>query len=408
MDGLLFFYLYVVYGINVVEIAQLNIYNYAINNNYMISNNQMLEVLRDGLQTGSILPPGVTAKILGIEPSFELPDHHIEVDALVEFTVKSHPGKPIKAIIELKSRLTPMVLEGVVHQVLRYRNELRRTGKFDNLYPMVAAPYISESVQARCKELGVGYIDLNGTFALIRDDIYVDVVRPASSFKNPQGIKNVFSGKSRRIIRVLLTNPYRPYRLEELASETQLSVGQVSQVTRRLQNDGLLDRTAEGSILNRPRKLLRVFAQELKTDYVRNRVVLHAFTETAPMQFANGLRELCERQGVGYVFTLASGLEPTERNVREELTAAYVNVSPDKLREDLRLETVGKGANVLLMTPPVADNTEAGGVFYRPRKLMNGLIGVNPVQLYVDFTLHGSRGEEQAEFLIEHALAFRE
>ena len=375
---------------------------------YMIPHNSMIETLTDGLQTGSILPPGVTAKILAIEPSFDLPDHRIEVDALVEFTVKSHPGKPIKAIIELKSRLTPMVLEGVIHQVLQYRNELRRSGSFDDLYPMVAAPYISESVQARCKELGVGYIDLNGTFALIRDDIYVDVVRPASAFKNPQGIKNIFSGKSRRIIRMLLTNPYRAYRLEELASETQLSVGQVSQVTRRLQNDGLLDRTSEGSILNRPRKLLRVFAQELKTDYVRNRIVLHAFTETPPMQFAKGLSELCERQGVRYAFTLASGLEPTERNVREELTAAYVNVSPDKLREDLRLETVGKGANVLLMTPPVADNTEAGGVFYRPRKLMNGLTGVNPVQLYVDFTLHGSRGEEQAEFLIEHALAFRE
>jgi len=86
----------------------------------------------------------------------------------------------------------------------------------------------------------------------------------------------------------------------------------------------------------------------------------------------------------------------------------YVNVSPDRLRDDLRLETVGKGANVLLMTAPSADNTAAGGVFYRPRKLMNGLTGVNPVQLYVDFTLHGSRGEEQAEFLIEHALAFRE
>ncbi|MGA3093727.1 MAG: hypothetical protein ABSD75_34535 [Terriglobales bacterium] len=365
-------------------------------------------VLLEGLQSGSLVPPGVTAKILAIEPSFELPDHRIEVDAIVEFTVQNHPTNPIKAIIELKSRLTPMVLEGAIHQILRHRNELRRSGTFDDLYPMVAAPYISDSVQTRCKELGVGYIDLNGTFALIHDDIYVDVVRPATTFKNPQGVKNVFSGKSRRIIRVLLTNPYRPYRLEELAAETQLSVGQASQVTRHLQNDSLLDRTSEGSILNRPRKLLRVFAQELKTDYVRNRVVLNAFSETPPLQLANHLREICERKGIRHAFTLASGLESTERNVREELTAAYINVSPDDLRDDLRLEAVGKGANVLLMTPPPADNTETGGVFYRPRKLMNGLTGVNPVQLYLDFTLHGSRGEEQADFLIEHALAFRE
>jgi len=112
--------------------------------------------------------------------------------------------------------------------------------------------------------------------------------------------------------------------------------------------------------------------------------------------------------GIRYAFTLASGLEPTERNVREDLTAAYVNVSLEPLRDALQIEAVGKGANVLLMTPPDPDNTDAGGVFYRPRKLANGLTGVNPVQLYVDFTLHGSRGEEQAEFLVEHALGFRE
>lgn len=62
----------------------------------------------------------------------------------------------------------------------------------------------------------------------------------------------------------------------------------------------------------------------------------------------------------------------------------------------------------MLMMPPESDHTDAGGVFYRPRKLTNGLTGVNPVQLYVDFTLHGGRDEEQAELLIEHALGFRE
>src|ERR1043166_2915566 len=76
------------------------------------------------------------------------------------------------------------------------------------------------------------------------------------------------------------------------------------------------------------------------------------------------------------------------------------------LRDDLKLEEVGKGANVFLMTPPEADNTNAGGVFYQLRTLMNGLTGVNPVQLYLDFTLHGNRGKEQANFLVEHALAF--
>jgi len=94
--------------------------------------------------------------------------------------------------------------------------------------------------------------------------------------------------------------------------------------------------------------------------------------------------------------------------VREQLMAAYISVSPERLRDDLQLEEVGKGANVLLMMPPETDNTDTGGVFYQPRTLTNGLTGVNPVQLYLDFTLHGSRGQEQANFLVEHALGFRE
>jgi hypothetical protein len=90
------------------------------------------------------------------------------------------------------------------------------------------------------------------------------------------------------------------------------------------------------------------------------------------------------------------------------LTAAYIGVPGQEIRDTLRLEAVGKGANVLLMTPPETDNTNAGGVFYHPRKLTNGLTGVNLIQLFVDFTQQSGRGEEQAEFLGEHALGFRE
>jgi hypothetical protein len=366
------------------------------------------ELLQDGLESGSLLPPGVRAKTLATDEHFRGLGREYLPDAIVEFTVNRPIPTSITAVIELKSRLQPMGLEGAIHQVLRSRNELYRLGAYRDLYPMVAAPYISESVQTRCKELGVGYIDLNGTLALIHNDVYIDVIRPATTFKNLQGIKNIFSGKSRRILRVLLVNPYRSYRLEQLASEANLSVGQVSQVLRRLQDDDLVVRNSDGCFLNRPRRLLPIFAQELKADYLKNRIVFSGFSEKEPRVLADSLSQFCKQRDIRHAFTLASGLESNERNVREQLTAAYINVSPERLREDLQLEAVGRGANVLLMTPPEADNTDAGGVFYQPRILINGLAGVNPVQLYLDFTLHGSRGQEQANFLVEHALAFRE
>ena len=105
---------------------------------------------------------------------------------------------------------------------------------------------------------------------------------------------------------------------------------------------------------------------------------------------------------------MTSGLDPHERNLREDVTAAYLDMDADEIRNELRLEAVGRGANVLLMTPPEPDNTEAGGVFYKTRKLVNGVEGVNPIQLFVDFSLQGGRGEEQAEFLMEHTLGFHQ
>jgi hypothetical protein len=370
-----------------------------------MTEHKALELLLSGLESGNLLPAGIHAKKLR---SFQVSGENIQPDAIVEFTVNRPVSTSITAVIELKSRLQPMGLEGAIHQVLRYRNELHRSGAYRELYPMVAAPYISESVQARCKELGVGYIDLNGTLALIYKDVYIDVVRPATTFKNPQGIKNIFSGRSRRILRVLLVHPYQAYRLEQLASEAKVSVGQVSQVLRRLQDDGLVVRSSEGCFLNRPRQLLRIFAQELKRDYLQHRIVFSGFSEKEPLSLAHSLSQFCKQRDLRHAFTLASGLESNERNVREQLLAAYISISPECLRDDLQLEAVGKGANVLLMMPPETDNTDAGGVFYEPRTLTNELTGVNPVQLYLDFTLHGSRGQEQANFLVEYALGFRE
>jgi hypothetical protein len=218
----------------------------------MKEHNQFREICT-GLEAGTLLPANTHAKIIALNQSFKVADRRIEVDAIVEFTIKQQPHKKIRAAIEFKSRLTPLVLDGAVHKVLRIRNELRSLPEHAELYPMVATPYISDNLQRRCKELGVGYVDLNGTFLLETQDVYIDVVRPAKAFKNPQGVKNIFAGRSRRIIRVLLVNPFKPFRLEQLATETELSVGQAFQVTKQLLEDGLLDLT-----LRRFLKLSRV------------------------------------------------------------------------------------------------------------------------------------------------------
>jgi hypothetical protein len=373
-----------------------------------MASNTHLRELCEGLATGKLLPSNVQANVLQCEEAIAAAGGPVRADALIEFRVRDVQQEPITAVLEFKSRLTPLILEGTIHQVLGFSNSLRTSASYKDVYPMVAAPYISESVQNRCKELGIGYVDLNGTLLLARNNIYVDVVRPATAYKNPQGIKRIFSGKSRRIARVLLVNPFKPFRLDDIASETQLSVGQVFQVTKRLHEEGFLERTPEGRMLTKPRQLLRLFAKELRTDYQEKRRVFRGFTEMPQRQMAEELVRLSKKRQIRCAFTLTSGLEPHERNLREDVTAAYIDIDADEIRNELRLEAVGRGANVVLMTPPEADNTDAGGVFYKTRKLTSGMEGVNPIQLFVDFSLQGGRGEEQAEFLLEHTLGLHQ
>ena len=161
-------------------------------------------------------------------------------------------------------------------------------------------------------------------------------------------------------------------------------------------------------MLTKPRQLLRLFTKELRTDFQEKRRVFRGFTEMSQTRMAEELARFCEKRRIRCAFTLSSGLEPHERNLREDVTAAYIDIDGNEIRNELRLEAVGRGANIVLMTPPEPDNTDAGGVFYKTRRLTNDIEGVNPIQLYVDFSLQGGRGEEQAEFLMEHTLGLHQ
>lgn len=109
-----------------------------------------------------------------------------------------------------------------------------------------------------------------------------------------------------------------------------------------------------------------------------------------------GIR-LNHMESANYIRLLADGLSSGKLLPRD---------SSAEIAAQLKVQAVGRGANVILMTPDT-DNNDAGGVFYKTRHLTNGLTGVNPIQLYLDFSLYAGRGEEQADFLVEHSLGFR-
>src|ERR1700761_3230028 len=99
---------------------------------YMASNNHLRD-LCEGLATGKLLPSNVQANVLHCDEAIPVASKLIKADALVEFHVKEVEHNPITAVLEFKSRLTPLILEGTIHQLLGISNSLRASAAYDDV-----------------------------------------------------------------------------------------------------------------------------------------------------------------------------------------------------------------------------------------------------------------------------------
>src|SRR5687767_5688554 len=134
-------------------------------------------------------------------------------------------------ICEVKSDGQPRNVRYAALQVREYAN---RGPKNQHMYPVVIAPYISPASQAICREMEVGYADLAGNSHLAFGDIYVDRQVAENPFRQRREQRSLFSPKSARVLRVLLTDPSRPWKVEDLARRARVSLGLVSKVRTML------------------------------------------------------------------------------------------------------------------------------------------------------------------------------
>lgn len=365
--------------------------------------------LIDGLESGELLPKELRAKVVKSEYRLALPEGQMQIDLIVEFAMGTGNLR-VGSAIECKSRVSPLEVQLIAQRLKRTTEVLRTLLPTMASEPclMIAAPYLSESTQDACKKLGLGYIDLNGNLYLASNGIHFDIFKPSKQFRPEQGLKSIYSGKSRRILRTLLCQPGIRFRLDNIARDADTSVAQASYVMRRLEEDRFVERDRSGTVLMKPGKLLKTFATEAKNDFRKNRKISYAISRDDSLSALNRLENYCNSKSIKYAFALFSGLESYERQVLENVSAVYVSTDPQKIAEDMRFPIASKGANLYIMQPPPSDDTAEGGIFYRPRILANGIKAVNLIQAYLDFTYYPGRGEEQARYIFERLLGFTE
>jgi hypothetical protein len=196
---------------------------------------------------------------------------------------------------------------------------------------------------------------------------------------------------------VLLLDPKKLWKLQPLAQEAGVSLGQVFNVKKLLADREWIRSSDEGFRLVEPGSLLTEWSQNYT--YRRN-VARDLYSLDAPQEIERKLAAACRDRGIQYALTGFSAAARLAPMVRYQRVTAYVSGDLGELIKGLGLKEVASGANVTLLSP------YDDGVFFGATDV-NGIRIVSPVQAYLDLLGYRGRGEEAATFLLEQVIQRR-
>ena len=267
--------------------------------------------------------------------------------------------------------------------------------------PMVSAPFLSERSRALCVESGVGYLDLHGNAFLQVPGILIDVSVPGEPPAERRDLKSLFRPKAARILRVMLQDPERAWRVTELADAAGASLGHVSNVHRALLHREWAERRRDGVVLSDPDSALdawRAAYRPPEGDVKRLYTSLHgaAFEDAASSIFS--LRPP-HGSAAFASFSAARWIAPYTRTGTEYFFADREGAT--RIADTLRASGVDRGGNVTIRILKDHD------ILVDTISPAPGVICTSPVQTYLDLSVAGERGVEAADHLRRKELSWR-
>jgi hypothetical protein len=334
-------------------------------------------------ETGRITVDDVTVEppFAGYQPSFDdyRPDLLLTVRAA---------GVTVRIAVEVKTRGEP----AYVRTAAVLLGDLIERGAVD--YGLVAVPYYSERGLEICKEYGVGCADLSGNIFFDYPGIYIERTGFPNRHKRLRSGTDIFRPKASRVLRVLLNEPDRFWKGEELASAASVSLGHVSNVRRSLRDREYIEEKPDGFRPAKPSDLLKAWSEAYKLDPRDSR---YYYSLDKVGEIEEKLARFLSDRAVEYAFTMFSAADKLAPYVRYFQAHIYVNEIDALPEETLGIKPVHSGANLVVMEP------YDEGVFYF-RESIDGMYVADPVQIYLDLNTFGGRGTEGAEVLLKEVI----
>ncbi len=297
------------------------------------------------------------------------------------------PVGPRLLVFETKSRGEPRLARESATRLIEYCRQ------YDNAYGIFLAPYVSAGAARICAEQGVGYVDLSGNCRISFDGVFIERQGRPNKFSQKRDLRTLYSPKASRVLRVLLGNPKRPWKVTEVVEAADVSLGLVANVKKCLGDREWLREESVGFSLARPADLLAEWAG----NYSLRKSDASDFYAMSPVPDVEArLAASCGTMGIRYALTAFSAAARMAPMVRYQRVFSYVS-DVEKVAVELGLKKVDSGANVTLLRPYDA------GVYLGSREL-DEVRTVSPVQAYLDLTGLKGRGEEAASAILEEVI----
>jgi hypothetical protein len=256
-------------------------------------------------------------------------------------------------------------------------------------YRIIMAPYISDASAKICEASGAGYCDLSGNCRILLDNIYISEKGNPNRYPVEKHAKTIFKSSARTtslILRELMKDVSKGWKIKELAEKIGCSIGMVSRVKTYLCEQSWAVMDSSGLHITDAETLM----QEWSRAYEMPEAIGCYTLENIP-QFEVKCFQAFQNQGVELCLTGFSGGVRYSPVVR--YTKAHVWVARKDIDEFLRAtecKKVDSGANVVVY---VADSDE---IFTDCREINQSRV-VSPVQVFLDCMQLKGRGEEMAE-----------
>jgi hypothetical protein len=325
------------------------------------------------------------------EPTRDRDSPVVPPDLIVDIRIQE---RPVTLICEVKDPGYPRQIRQAISQLHGYI-AVRQL----NAIPMVAASWLSPESRQLCVDGRVNYLDLAGNCRLLFDGVHIERETSERPKAAARTFRSIFSPKSAQILRVLLRDPARPWKVSELAAAADVSLGQVSNVRSALIEREWATADNAGLHLTNPAALLDAWRQNyepLRGERTSWYTILHG------RELEQALRNiLAHGQGQAMLASLsaANWLVPFVRGGNTYLYAD--NAATPGLIDALKLKPVSTGANVQIIIPD--DPT----IFSEKIDAGDGVAVAPPVLTYLDLSLMDDRAREAADHLRERLLTWQ-